>query len=268
LSLRALRLYDELGLLAPASVDPWTGYRGYAEAQVPKARLIRLLRGLDMPLERIRRIVDLPASEASAGVRAYWQEVEGSHAVRSRLAAYVERYLDGKGDVMYSVATREVPAQQVVSQTRSVVVKDLVPFIMDAYTTLEGRLRTANRTPEQAWFVIYHGEVNEDSDGPVEVCLPYPGSAIGEAGEGVVARIEPARREAYTTVTRAQTQFPDILEAYAAVEQWIDDNDATVAGSPREVYFVDGSKIAPDDPFCDVAFPVAGGDGRVGQSAS
>jgi DNA-binding transcriptional MerR regulator len=270
LSQKALRLYDELGLLAPASVDPWTGYRAYAQSQVARARLIRLLRGLAMPLERIKRTLDLPSLEAAGEVRAYWQEIEASHAVRTRLAAYVERYLDGRGDAMYSVSVREVPAQHVVSMTRNVVVKDLVPFIMEAYDTLAGRLNAASRTPQPVWFVVYHGEVNEDSDGPVEVCLPYTGPAIRDLeGEGVVARTEPAHREAYTTITRAQTEFPTILEAYSAVERWIADNQATITDSPREVYFVEGQDIAPEDPFCDVAFPVVAAEvPAAAQSAS
>ena len=33
-SVRALRHYDEIGLLRPAKVDPLTGYRGYSAAQL------------------------------------------------------------------------------------------------------------------------------------------------------------------------------------------------------------------------------------------
>ena len=40
LSPKALRLYDELGLLPPARVDPDSGYRWYAEDQVERARLV------------------------------------------------------------------------------------------------------------------------------------------------------------------------------------------------------------------------------------
>lgn len=256
LSLKALRLYDELGLLAPASVDPWTGYRAYAESQVPAARLIRLLRALDMPLERIQRLVAMPAREAAAELRAYWREVEESHAVRSRLAAFVERYLDGSGDAMYPVATREIPAQPVVSTSRAVLVKDLLPFIMEAYDRLAARIAGVGSEPEQAWFVVYHGEVSEDSDGPVEVCLPYTGPTPEGPDDGIVTRVEPAHREAYTTITRAQTRYPEILEAYTAVERWIQEHGARSAGAPREVYFVDERRIEPDQPFCDVAFPI------------
>src|SRR5581483_11905262 len=51
LSVKALRHYDELGLLPPAAVDPETGYRSYATAQVERAEAIRLLRQLELPLD-------------------------------------------------------------------------------------------------------------------------------------------------------------------------------------------------------------------------
>jgi MerR HTH family regulatory protein len=49
LSPKALRLYDRLGLLVPERVDAGTGYRRYARDQVEAARLVGLLRRLDMP---------------------------------------------------------------------------------------------------------------------------------------------------------------------------------------------------------------------------
>ena len=53
LSLKALRLYDENGLLRPAEVDPATGRRGYAPGQLRVARLVRMLRGAGMSLAGI-----------------------------------------------------------------------------------------------------------------------------------------------------------------------------------------------------------------------
>lgn len=34
-SVRMLRHYDEIGLLKPAKIDPFTDYRYYSEAQLP-----------------------------------------------------------------------------------------------------------------------------------------------------------------------------------------------------------------------------------------
>ena len=54
LSVGALRHYDELDLLRPAWVDPDTGYRSYAPAQLEAARTIVRLRDLEVPLDTVR----------------------------------------------------------------------------------------------------------------------------------------------------------------------------------------------------------------------
>lgn len=53
LSVKALRHYDEIGLLRPAEVDPQSGYRYYRLSQANTAEAIRTLRSIDMPLDEI-----------------------------------------------------------------------------------------------------------------------------------------------------------------------------------------------------------------------
>ncbi|WP_096301709.1 MerR family transcriptional regulator [Jatrophihabitans sp. GAS493] len=65
LSPKALRLYDELGLLVPVRVDPDSGYRWYSPTQLPRARTVALLRHLQMPLAQIGGILELPATDAA-----------------------------------------------------------------------------------------------------------------------------------------------------------------------------------------------------------
>jgi DNA-binding transcriptional MerR regulator len=65
LSPKALRLYDELGLLPPAPVDDASGYRYYTAPQLDRARLIAALRQLQIPLVEIKSIVDLEPSSRS-----------------------------------------------------------------------------------------------------------------------------------------------------------------------------------------------------------
>jgi DNA-binding transcriptional MerR regulator len=64
LSVKALRHYDDVGLLQPADVDASSGYRHYASAQVPIAHVIRRFRDLDMPLEQIRAVLEAPDVDA------------------------------------------------------------------------------------------------------------------------------------------------------------------------------------------------------------
>jgi len=66
LTAKALRHYDAVGLLAPAFVDPASGYRRYRAEQVKAARLIRRLRGLDLPVAEVRRLLDLYAADPDA----------------------------------------------------------------------------------------------------------------------------------------------------------------------------------------------------------
>ena len=57
LSVKALRHYDRVRLLCPAAVDGGSGYRLYRSDQVEEARLVHLLRSLDLPLEQVRTAV-------------------------------------------------------------------------------------------------------------------------------------------------------------------------------------------------------------------
>ena len=105
LSPKALRLYDELGLLAPARVDPLSGYRLYSPDQVERARLVAWLRRLGMPLARIRGVCELAPADAAAEVRAYWAQVEADTAARRSLASFLVEQLSGK-DTTMTVALR------------------------------------------------------------------------------------------------------------------------------------------------------------------
>ncbi|HEX4704939.1 MAG TPA: MerR family transcriptional regulator [Pseudonocardiaceae bacterium] len=57
LTAKALRHYDRIGLLRPAAVDPDTGYRWYSLDQVAEARLVWLLRSVELPLDAVRAAV-------------------------------------------------------------------------------------------------------------------------------------------------------------------------------------------------------------------
>lgn len=102
-----------------------------------------------------------------------------------------------------------------------------------------------------------------ESDGPVEACVPVADEAAarawaerhGQHGRTSV-RVEPARRLAYTRITKAQVAYPQILAAFEAVEEWMKAEGVSADGPCREIYFADWDAAGPVDPVCDVAFPV------------
>ncbi|HEX2865163.1 MAG TPA: MerR family DNA-binding transcriptional regulator, partial [Deinococcales bacterium] len=75
LSIKALRLYDELGLLKPRFVDPVSGYRHYALSQLRDAGHARRLRELGVPLAEARVALRLDSPDG-------WRAVLERHAAR------------------------------------------------------------------------------------------------------------------------------------------------------------------------------------------
>lgn len=83
LSVRALRHYDEIGLLKPLTVGE-NGYRYYGPDELLRLQQILLQRELGVPLEEIRRALDAPDFDRLAALEAH----------RDRLAAEARRYAD------------------------------------------------------------------------------------------------------------------------------------------------------------------------------
>lgn len=215
LSQKALRLYGENGLLPPAWVDPDSGYRYYRAEQLHTATLIALLRRAGMPLAEIRTFLREPSVER---LDAYEREVADEFAERRRVLRYVKRIL--KEEPMYDVLTRRVDEQPYVSRRKHLLVPELERFIVDAFREL-GR----DGAPEPG-FVLYHGPVNNEEDGPVEVCVP------AKDGEHRL----PAGEVAFTEISGEQCQFPEILGAYDAVYRWVKQNGREASGPSREIY--------------------------------
>lgn len=111
---KALRLYDELGLLRPATVDERNAYRYYSPDQLDRARLVARLRLTGMSLDRIRTVVDLPGEAQSAELLSYWRQVEADHAWRRDQLALLVDQLRGKETPM---RIDQIPSPTVASRT-------------------------------------------------------------------------------------------------------------------------------------------------------
>jgi DNA-binding transcriptional MerR regulator len=228
LSPKALRLYDELGLLPPAQVDPDSGYRWYAAGQLDSARLVASLRQIGVPLAEIKVILGLPPEAAAAQVGAYWSGAEADHAGRRDLAGYLVDRLAGKRSVMYEVKVRDIPARSLLCLLRHASNQQEVWAMgKEVIGMLKAQPPPRVDGVAGAAFLIYYGEVNQDSDGPVEFCWPVPQDLAGQLAAsfpGLTLRTEPAHQEAYTHLdqdaTEAQWQAAgDSTLAWAAEQQ-------------------------------------------------
>jgi len=141
LSPRALRLYDQLGLVVPTRVDARSAYRFYSADQVERARLVGLLRRLDMPLPVISSVLDAEPADAAQAIAAYWDTVEAATAERRALVRYLQESLLGKATTMYTIATRRMPDRTLLALNRHVTIDETDAFFADAFS----RLRAAAR---------------------------------------------------------------------------------------------------------------------------
>jgi DNA-binding transcriptional MerR regulator len=257
LSIKALRLYDRLGLLRPAAVDERNGYRGYDEGQLFTARLIVLLRSLDMPLNEVGRVVTADGAEAAELIDSFWASRERRFVAQRQIAATLRpgAAATGAPSAQLPVHERWVPEQRVLTEQRHVYLGQLT-WTREATARLVAKAdRCGGVTGKR--FVIFHGLVSADSDGPVEVCVPV--SRLEDDQADLAWRVEPAHHEAFIQVTKVHFEVPAIMSIYDQLEHWIVAHGRMRAGSSREVYLpgIEPLFAAADEHICDVAMPFA-----------
>jgi pimeloyl-ACP methyl ester carboxylesterase/DNA-binding transcriptional MerR regulator len=280
LSSHALRRYDEMGLLPPCRVDPDSGYRWYSAEQLGQARLVAAARQIGMPLAQVKLLLGLSRSAAAAHVAQWWADAETDHAARRELAGFLVGDLKGERFVMYEVNVRSVPERSVLCLLRHLR-WDEFPATARDFT---GRFAGVPRPPgtDGSMFIVYHGEVSEDSDGPVEFCRPVSPSdaaSLAERFPDLVLRTEAAHEEAFVHLARDPGQTPPAqsLLVLETLLTWASSHNRRPGGSVRQVFVgsawsgagardganaegratAEGGSGAPGGFECDFAVPLA-----------
>ncbi len=262
LSPKALRLYDELGLLPPARTDDDSGYRYYTESQLDRAQLIAALRQLQISLVEIKSIVSLEPDAAAEQISKHWNAVEAQHTARRDLANYLINRLQGRRHVMYEVATRDIPARSVLCLKRSVdgtagawaFGKEFISILREHHLPMmEGRAG--------AVFCIYWGEVSDDSDGPLEWCRPVPTDQAEQLAVDVpelVLRTEPVHREAFVHLgPGGQIEAAQWQLISQSLQGWAEQHAAQPSElGARITYLADPTAAEGQGPDCDFAIPI------------
>ena len=254
LSVKALRHYDELGLLRPAFVDPASGYRYYRPAQANQAEAIRILRSVEMPLEEIGALLaEADGEPVARHLRQHRERLEARLAEHRRMLAFLQRLLD-KEDVMpYEVTVRELPAQPVAATRATTDLRGISAAIGAGVHAILDELGRRGVEPAGPLQVVYHAEqvLDEDTVAPIEICWPL--SAPFE-GTGEVYGTELPGGPAAVTVHRGP--YAEIGPAYHTVSGWIADHGHELAGGPREVYLNDPREVAEADLLTEVQWPI------------
>ena len=154
-----------------------------------------------------------------------------------------------------TVKTTEQQDRQLLSITRHVYIGELHAHLRQSYEQLAELISETGVEQDGNPVAIYHGHVNEEHNGPVEVGIPVKTvpSVSGDIQSGTLD----GGAVAYTLLTLRQAHFPEILGYYDAVYEWIEENGHQIAGSPREVYMTRpmDKEAGMDQPFLEIAWP-------------
>jgi effector-binding domain-containing protein len=241
-SVKALRHYDEIGLLRPVRVDPFTGYRFYGHEQLPRLNRVLALRDLGFTLEQVGLMLDegVSADQLRGMLRLRRADlVRELDAGRERLARVEARLrqIEQEGRMpAYEVVIKKVDPQLVAGvRDRLAAYGEIGRLFGELYGYL-GPLGAAG-LGGSLW---HDGEFKESEiDGEAISFLARP-----------VPEVERVRVYELPAATVASTvhrgAYSSIDQAYAALMGWIEANGYRLAGADREIYLQGGQD--PEDP--------------------
>ncbi|MEO8285387.1 MAG: MerR family transcriptional regulator [Chloroflexota bacterium] len=261
LSVSALRYYDEVGLLRPAEVDRWTGYRYYAYEQLWMLNRLLALKDLGLSLEQIRQLLgaELPVEQIKGMLRLKQAELqEQADDIKERLARVQARIeqIEKEGKMPdYEVVVKSV------EPVRVGIIKDSVPSMEVVNVTLSrlfeevGRYIVGNGgqisgPPTALW---YSGPSMPPAE--MEVAVAFPTESAIPTNERVQIEELPAVDTMASVVHRGP--FSTIGEAYAALMHWLEQSPYQAAGPTRELNLEFEPTGDPNKWVTEIQLPVA-----------
>ena len=228
LSRKALRLYDDKGLLAPSHIDPDSGYRYYARKQVAIARHIRLLRLMEMPLETIATVLTIWDDDPLTAQRLIQSHVTAmeKRVTAVQLAARLlqeELEPDKEQKMSSSFTEAEHPAQTVAYIRRHIPVPAFHQTITPTLRQLWDHIREHGTEPGGDPVCLFFGPVNESDDGPVEIAVPFTG-LVPPAGD-IKVRELPAHKTVQVRTFGEYNEYPKILEMWNGIGKYVHDQN-------------------------------------------
>jgi DNA-binding transcriptional MerR regulator/effector-binding domain-containing protein len=238
LSVKALRHYHDMGVLEPAAVDPFTGYRSYDTSQVGSAQVIRRLRDLGMPLDSIAAVLAAPDLEArNREIAAHLARMERQLEQTQASVAALRALLTGPAE-QPAIQLRAIPAVTALAVRQVVDAADLTEWGAGAFDALAQALAVTGLTAAGPYGALYPGDFFELERSEITVFLPVTSDAVGAGLDpaGRVRLLEIPAVEAAVAVH--QGAFSEIDRTYGALGAVVAERAIGVDGPIREYYLV------------------------------
>lgn len=232
-SIRMLRYYDQVGLLKPAEIDPWTSYRFYTIHQIPVLEKIIYLRDSGFHVAEISAALAEKDDLSLVGrLNAKKEEIEANIRLEQEKLKKLEiaknGILTGQTQLHYHISMKSIPRYQVLSLRKNIPAYDCEGELWEALAEFVKK----NHIQTGSTFSICHDAEYKETDVDVEVCamVQKPGENI----DGFTYReTEPISVVAATMVPG---EFSNIAGAYKAFARWLQLNsDYKMANETRQI---------------------------------
>jgi DNA-binding transcriptional MerR regulator len=257
ISIKALRHYDELGLLRPAFVHPQSGYRYYDAKQSEAAQQIRLLRLMDMPLDEIREFLRSPSeAERRRFLEQQRTELERRLAAAKDGLQLLVEMLRGPVEESegYAVSVQELPEQKVLGIRRKVSADELHGFIGSSFGKVFPAVYQVGAAIAGPGMTLFHESVEEEET-DVEVAVPVDRTV--QAGPDLAFHTLPAQRGAVAVHAGA---YESLHRCHRAILLWAERNRLQLEGPIRNVYVVGPAQTQDSSQFrTEVRWPIEPG---------
>jgi DNA-binding transcriptional MerR regulator len=244
LSVKALRHYHDMGVLEPAAVDPFTGYRSYDTSQVGSAQVIRRLRDLGMPLDSIAAVLAAPDLEArNREIAAHLTRMERQLEQTQASVAALRALLTGPA-VRPAIELRTIAAVTALAVREVVDAAELNDWGSEAFDALAAALEAAGLTAAGSYGGLFDGDFFELERSEVTAFVPVT-SETGLVGAGAGVGLDPAGRVRLLEIPAVEAAvavhegaFSEIDRTYAALGEVVAERAIGVDGPIREYYLV------------------------------
>jgi predicted transcriptional regulator YdeE/DNA-binding transcriptional MerR regulator len=245
-SIKTLRYYDRMGLLNPAHIDRYTGYRYYALSQLQRLNRILALKDLDFTLEQIQGLleVDLPNEAMQQLLRDKSRELRhrivDDQARLLRVQNRLDAALRAEQGTQIPVVLKSAPNLLVATVRQTLpTLGGLENWQSSQLDVIGGYLQCRGIRCLGPNLLIFHQEDYRESDLDVEVGTVIEKTRKSKElrpGEGAIqVRMLNAASQLVTAVQLSQTGTR--AETYAALAAWTQRNAFHPTGPWRELFY-------------------------------
>lgn len=258
LTQKALRLYDEKGILVPAIKDPMTGYRYYTVGQIEAGLKIQFLAAMGFSLKEISDIMGAAGRGDDALINKHFSRRLNEVQQDIQRLEKVESILLGRTSVegLFMRTTdpevKELSAMRVVSKRECGKIGDTIgKLIGEIFGQIFNPRNQGQVTVSGPPMYICHDDSYKEDNMDIEMAVPITGRIT------VDPEFEIKNLEGGKVIMAIYTGgYSGIGEAYTKVFEYMTKHGYAQRGPTREVYLTDPNEKPEDELMTELQLPI------------